>query len=104
MPNYKEMYLKLFRASEQAINALIDAQRTCEELYIADAEPTPRALVLPTQKRESMDKTKAKFVLCLYWQKRVTQPSIPCHCGATRHMAFYFWSDPADNQRWFYNI
>ncbi len=34
MPDYKEMYLTLFRATEQAINALIDAQQKCEELYI----------------------------------------------------------------------
>ena len=37
---YKEMYLKLFRATEAAINCLIDAQRQCEEMYISaeDAE------------------------------------------------------------------
>ena len=35
MPDYKEMYLTLFRASEEAINLLIAAQRTCEELYIS---------------------------------------------------------------------
>ena len=34
MPNYKEMYLKLFRATEDAINILIKAQQECEELYI----------------------------------------------------------------------
>lgn len=35
MPDYKEMYLKLFRASEEAVNLLIAAQRECEELYIS---------------------------------------------------------------------
>ena len=34
-PNYKELYLTLFRATEQAINALIAAQQRCEELYLA---------------------------------------------------------------------
>lgn len=34
MPDYKEMYLTLFRATEQAINTLITAQRQCEELYL----------------------------------------------------------------------
>lgn len=33
MPDYKEMYLTLFRATEQAANTLIAAQRKCEELY-----------------------------------------------------------------------
>ncbi len=38
MPDYKEMYLTLFRASEDAINTLIEAQRRCEELYLASGE------------------------------------------------------------------
>lgn len=33
-PDYKEMYLKLFRASEAAINFLIAAQQECEEMYL----------------------------------------------------------------------
>jgi len=31
MPDYKEMYLTLFRATEDAINRLIAAQQLCEE-------------------------------------------------------------------------
>ncbi len=38
MPDYEEMYLKLFRATEDAINKLIAAQRACEELYISCSE------------------------------------------------------------------
>ena len=38
MPDYKQMYLTLFRATEQAINTLIEAQRACEELYISELE------------------------------------------------------------------
>ena len=34
-PDYKEMYLTLFRASEEALDILIAAQRKCEELYLA---------------------------------------------------------------------
>lgn len=34
MPDYKEMYLTLFRATEQAIELLIAAQRTCEDMYV----------------------------------------------------------------------
>ena len=36
--DYKELYLKMVRASEEAIRALIEAQQTCEELYIAVQE------------------------------------------------------------------
>ena len=39
MPDYQEMYLKLFRATEKAINTLIEAQRECEEMYLS-AEDT----------------------------------------------------------------
>ena len=39
MPDYKEMYLKLFRASEEAVNLLIAAQRECEELYMNAPDP-----------------------------------------------------------------
>ncbi len=38
MPDYQEMYFKLFRATERAINVLIAAQQECEELYLADGE------------------------------------------------------------------
>lgn len=34
MPDYKEMYLTLFRATERAIELLITAQRTCEDMYV----------------------------------------------------------------------
>ncbi len=39
MPDYKKMYFTLFKASEEAANLLIAAQRECEELYIASEEP-----------------------------------------------------------------
>lgn len=45
MPDYKEMYLTLFRATEQAINTLIAAQQQCEELYM-DA-PQGELILLP---------------------------------------------------------
>ena len=38
MPDYKEMYLKLFRATEAAVSCLIAAQLECEELYIRSSE------------------------------------------------------------------
>ena len=38
MPDYKQMYLKLLDNVEKAINLLIDAQKSCEEIYIATDE------------------------------------------------------------------
>ena len=38
MPDYKQMYLTLFNATEKAITELIAAQRACEELYIITSE------------------------------------------------------------------
>ena len=36
--DYKEMYLKMMRATEKAIRILVDAQRECEELYVIAEE------------------------------------------------------------------
>ena len=32
--NYKEMYLTMMRATEKAIRILIEAQQSCEEMYL----------------------------------------------------------------------
>ena len=40
MPDYKEMYLKMVRASERAINILVEAQQECEELYLSGRSQT----------------------------------------------------------------
>ena len=45
MPDYKEMYLTLFRATEQAVNVLIATQQECEELYTN--APQEDFIVLP---------------------------------------------------------
>ena len=50
MPDYKEMYLTLFRATEQAINTLIAAQQQCEELYMN--APQGELMIFP-EKRET---------------------------------------------------
>ena len=50
VPDYKEMYFKLFRASEQTINLLIQAQQECEELYMSQENP-PLSL-LPSSRLE----------------------------------------------------
>lgn len=39
MADYKEMYLTLFRATEEAVNLLIAAQQKCEKLYVTSEEP-----------------------------------------------------------------
>ena len=44
-PDYKEMYLKMVRASEDAINILIEAQKECEEMYISASEDASERLV-----------------------------------------------------------
>ena len=43
-PDYKEMYLKMVRASENAINILIEAQRECEEMYMEVGEDSERLI------------------------------------------------------------
>ena len=36
MPDYQEMYLKLMRASEQALRLIISAQQECEDMYLSE--------------------------------------------------------------------
>lgn len=58
MPNYKEMYLTMFRASErarklieEAENEIIKAQQQCEELYMEEDAPI---LTFTGKSREQM--------------------------------------------------
>lgn len=51
MPDYKEMYLTLFRATEEAVNLLIAAQRECEELYVSSEEP--KIILLPSENEKA---------------------------------------------------
>lgn len=55
MPDYKEMYLKIFRASEQAVNILITAQRECEELIISLPESEVRTISLSREDKKGAD-------------------------------------------------
>ena len=36
MENYKEMYLSLFRAVEDAVEILTNAQQKCEDIYVSE--------------------------------------------------------------------
>jgi len=56
MPDFKEMYLKMFRSSEQVINILIAAQRECEELYISPPQPELAVVPLLTEKKDVDEK------------------------------------------------
>ncbi|NLT57929.1 MAG: hypothetical protein GXX99_03090 [Clostridiales bacterium] len=56
MPDFKEMYLKMFSASEQAITILIEAQRACEELYIPSPQPELEVVSLPTENKKGVNK------------------------------------------------
>ena len=47
MADYKEMYLKLFRATTEAIAILQRVQQETEELYISSEEA--KLIILPTQ-------------------------------------------------------
>jgi len=55
MMDYTKMYLKMLRASEQAVSILIAAQQECEELYISSPEPELTMILLPTENKKRMD-------------------------------------------------
>lgn len=55
MPDYQGMYLKMVRASEEAVNILIAAQQECEEMYISQPGPELKVVPLPSEKKKSKD-------------------------------------------------
>ena len=57
MTNYQEMYLTMVRASEKAIDLLVEAQKKCEEMYLSMPEPDLRVLPIPTAQGNTPDKT-----------------------------------------------
>ena len=61
MPDYKKMYLRLFQASEDAINLLVEAQRECEEMFLTDETQQPIVLPKP-DKTEGSDATQSIFL------------------------------------------
>lgn len=56
MPDYKEMYFHLFRATEKAINILIQAQQSCEEIYM-DATETEIVIFPSAPEQQSKEET-----------------------------------------------
>lgn len=48
MPDYKETYIKMFRASEKALDIIIAAQQECEKLYTADSPPELKVVSFST--------------------------------------------------------
>ena len=42
MPDWRSMYIHLFRETERAIDILTNAQRKCEDMYINAPEPKIR--------------------------------------------------------------
>ncbi|MEG1994382.1 MAG: hypothetical protein RR048_05670 [Oscillospiraceae bacterium] len=55
MPNYKELYFKLFRATEKAIRLLTTAQQECEELYLNQPEIDLKVLSISTENNKSTE-------------------------------------------------
>lgn len=54
MPDYKAMYLTLFRAMEQAANILIAAQQECEDHYLSSGDPELTVIPLPIEYKKSL--------------------------------------------------
>ena len=52
--DYKEMYIRLFRATTKAIDLLVQAQQECEEIYLSDEETN--LTVFPGKGQEEPEK------------------------------------------------
>lgn len=53
MADYKGMYIKLLKATENAVNELINAQRLCEELYITSTDEEENLKVIKIENSET---------------------------------------------------
>jgi hypothetical protein len=58
MPDDKEMYLKMFRASERALDVILAAQQECEELYTVNSSQGPKIISLPAEGDQTMGADK----------------------------------------------
>ena len=52
MDDYKEMYLRMFRAAEKVVCLLQQAQTECEALYISKESPAPALFVAKAATKE----------------------------------------------------
>lgn len=54
MPDDKELYLKMVRATEESIQILIQAQQACEEEILQEPE-TPKLFLFPCKETSQED-------------------------------------------------
>jgi|GEM_PF-1149474 len=64
MPDYKKLYLGLFRATEKAINILVEAQQSAEEQYLSSPEAAMSVLseAISHTSDNTSDKDEVKIV------------------------------------------
>lgn len=65
MPNYKEVYLKMFQASEKALNIIVAAQQECEELCREHSSPERKGVSLIAENNQGRMKRNMKYDKCL---------------------------------------
>ena len=46
MTDYKELYLKMFRAPKAAVRLLVETQQECEELYLSSQDQRKSKVIL----------------------------------------------------------
>lgn len=62
MPDYKKMYLTMVDAAERAMAVLIEAEQSCEELYVNAAEP---ALIELPKKADAEKNERLPLASCV---------------------------------------
>lgn len=56
MPDYQKLYLKMFNATEKAIEILVNAQKECEEMYISQQPKIDVIINKATQNEKTKNK------------------------------------------------
>lgn len=60
MPDYRELYFTLFRATARAAELLVEAQRECEELFLSSEGADIREMPLPLGEGEKGARARKK--------------------------------------------
>ena len=60
MADWKEMYLKMFRASEKAMRILEAAQLECEEMYMRDGDEEAEQAEREEEAKEKAEEEAAR--------------------------------------------
>lgn len=62
MTDYRDMYFRMFKATEEAIRLLVKVQQECEELYLRGSDGFEKQVELPLKIYEIQEEEVSDFL------------------------------------------